>query len=631
MKRFFNEQALIAYNKGNFDEALELLKKSLSDDGQQNEACKLIGNIYIQLNDLENALYYFNKSFQIKIEPDILLIIINLNIKLKNSNEAKSKLIKNIEILVNPIYINKLIRFLVILNLDINSYEIVKNFEIELVADEATLELFLKISFTNENLYLSDKILDRLIAIAPSNKKNIINKAIILRKINNNEGAINLLQNYLNKKNDDDIKYILSLILLHPVNLLKYSNNILIECEKIIESIKNKEVNINYKSLIQTFSLAYLKENPISLINKIGNLISEKKIIKSKNKNAIKNIGIVSAYFYKHSVWDAITFGLIQNLDFSKFKLFIYDTGKYNDTVFYSSIKNKPITHFKGDAENIKNQICIDEIDILIFPEIGMDPTTHNVAIDRHASVQISCWGHPITSGLNNIDYYIASEAFISNTSKDIYKESIILMPGIGSYYPNIIESNIPLIDKFNVSTQIILCPSNIIKFTQDFIDLIKDVGKSHPNYLIYIFESKEKDINDYIRNEFSCISNIIISSWLNYSDYLSILKRSFIILDSFYFSGFNTLMQAAHFNIPFVSLKSDFLKGNFGAGINKTLMIEELVAINIDDYRRIVFKLLLDVNYRDNIAKKINLNKNILFENDSFKIINNKLLEKLK
>jgi protein O-GlcNAc transferase len=632
MVKSLNEQALIAYQTGNFNEALELLTKSLSEDSQQNEVCKLIGNIYLQFNNFDNALKYFDKSFQLKKEAEILLVIINLNIKLKVIVEAKNKLISNIEILSNPINIEKLLRFLIILKLDHISHDVIKKFDFELIEDEATLELFLKIAFNYNNLNLSLKLLEKLIGLNPLNKKYIINKSIILRKLYNNEKAIDLLREYLSKvqSDDDDVKYLLSLILLHPENLIKDHKNTLIECEKLIDSIDKKNINEDYKSLIQTFSLAYLNEDPIRLINKIGDLISDKKIIKSNNKSNIKNIGIVSAYFYKHSVWDAITFGLITNLDTSKFKLFIYDTGKYNDEAFYRCIEKISINYYKGDAKSIKNKLQVDEIDILIFPEIGMDPITHSIAIDRHATLQICSWGHPITSGLKNIDFYIASEAFVSKNSKDIYNESMILIPGIGSYYPKIIDSNLPVVDTRRESEKILLCPSNVIKFTKEFINTIKVISKFNSNYSIYIFQSKEKNINDYIANEFAGFPNIIISPWLSYSDYLNILKKSYLVLDSFYFSGFNTLMQAAYFNIPFVTLKSDYFKGNFGAGINENLKLEELVASNIDDYIVIVLRILANVNYRNEIALKINEHKEKIFENKSFNIINNILIDKL-
>jgi hypothetical protein len=49
-------------------------------------------------------------------------------------------------------------------------------------------------------------------------------------------------------------------------------------------------------------------------------------------------------------------------------------------------------------------------LDILIYPEIGLDPVTYFLAFTRLAKVQMVWLGHPDTSGIATIDYFITSD-----------------------------------------------------------------------------------------------------------------------------------------------------------------------------------------------------------------------------
>ena len=52
--------------------------------------------------------------------------------------------------------------------------------------------------------------------------------------------------------------------------------------------------------------------------------------------------------------------------------------------------------------------IAAYEPDILYYPDIGMEPVSYFLAFARLAPVQCACWGHPVTSGIPNIDYFLS-------------------------------------------------------------------------------------------------------------------------------------------------------------------------------------------------------------------------------
>ncbi|WP_457832819.1 hypothetical protein, partial [Staphylococcus aureus] len=63
------------------------------------------------------------------------------------------------------------------------------------------------------------------------------------------------------------------------------------------------------------------------------------------------------------------------------------------------------------------------DLDILIFPDIGMGGRGYQFQILRLARAQCTAWGHPVTSGLKTVDYYLSSDLMEPVNAQDEYTE----------------------------------------------------------------------------------------------------------------------------------------------------------------------------------------------------------------
>jgi predicted O-linked N-acetylglucosamine transferase (SPINDLY family) len=142
-------------------------------------------------------------------------------------------------------------------------------------------------------------------------------------------------------------------------------------------------------------------------------------------------VGIVSAHISDHSVWLAFVRGWAQRLDRERFELHLFHLSARRDAETELAISLADGFHDgKGHWENWAHFIHDSRMDVLIYPEIGMDPATAKLAALRLAPVQATSWGQPQTSGLPTIDYYLSAEALEPPGAQAHYTEKLELLPG---------------------------------------------------------------------------------------------------------------------------------------------------------------------------------------------------------
>ena len=163
---------------------------------------------------------------------------------------------------------------------------------------------------------------------------------------------------------------------------------------------------------------------------------SESGVLRNLDKDEKVRVGIVSGFFYNHSNWKIPIKGWTENLDRSEFELFGYHTGVKKDDSTISAVKifDKFVQGVRS-IEQWCEAIIEDKLHILIFPEFGMDPITVQLGCLRLAPIQMTSRGHPNTSGIPTIDYYLSSSFMEPENAQEHYTEKLVKLPNLSINY----------------------------------------------------------------------------------------------------------------------------------------------------------------------------------------------------
>jgi len=392
--------------------------------------------------------------------------------------------------------------------------------------------------------------------------------------------------------------------------------------DEIINALKS---STNFYLIYQSRNDLYLQQNYARLIERLTKKVYPQYNTSIKKKVKLKHIrvGFVSSNLVFHSITKTYK-NWILKLDKNLFNTNVYYIGNQFDkmTNQIKKVANNFFNH--TNIDQLISKIYKDKLDILIYFDIGMHPKMQILGSLRLAPIQCNTWGHPVTSGLKNIDYFFSSELIEKYNSQKYYSEKLIILPGLGTDYDNPNLSNIKksIISK-KKNKVIFLSYHSLFKMLPQNDHIFIDILKKVPNCQFWFFKSKNELVTSAFKTRLLKLSKKCGVSFnkyfyflprCKYNEFLGFIEVSDIILDSLSFSGFNTAIEAVSLNKPVVTLPGLLMKKKLAYSVLKKINLKETIATSKEEYVEIAIKLAKDINFRSLIINKIIKNKNNLF-----------------
>lgn len=264
-------------------------------------------------------------------------------------------------------------------------------------------------------------------------------------------------------------------------------------------------------------------------------------------------------------------------------------------------------------------------LDVLVYPELGLDPTTFALAALRLAPLQCAAWGHPVTTGHTTIDVFFSSEVMEPPEAASHYTERLVLLPGIGTRYA---KSPVPADAeraRFGLpeTAVLFLCPQSHYKIHPENDALFARVLAAVPASRLVLFEGRHPRLTaTYLARLSAALASagiardrLLLLQTCPHEDYMRINAVCDAMLDTLRWSGGNTSLDALAAGLPIVTLPGRFMRGRQSAGMLRLIGCDELVARDWDDYVRIAARLADDRGWRDALSARIVTHADRLFD----------------
>lgn len=343
-------------------------------------------------------------------------------------------------------------------------------------------------------------------------------------------------------------------------------------------------------------------------------------------------IGFISAFFCQHTI-TKLNEGILAHLDRSRFEVFVFiapttkkdkktrDVAALGDA-FYELPSNQAEA-----SEFVRNTRC----DILHFTDIGMDPWTYFIAFYRMAPLQTTSWGHPDTTGIDTIDYFISSSSIEMEGAEENYSESLIQFRHPPTYFLSPEQasdtSGITMSDLTGVSGDVhyYSCPQSLFKIHPEFDRILEGIHQSDKQAHLAFIKGNSDNWENILKSRWESSSDIDLRrvhfvERMKKEEFQAFVTGSDVILDPIIFSGGVSTQEILSMGRPVVTMPGKMMRSRVSAGFLHGIGMDDLITDSPEDYVSKAVEIAGSKDLQNSLEKQILSNKFLIFEN--FKVV---------
>lgn len=338
-------------------------------------------------------------------------------------------------------------------------------------------------------------------------------------------------------------------------------------------------------------------------------------------------IGIVSGYFWQHSVWKVGIRGWVTQLDRRRFELFGYHTGSKQDgeTALAKSVCRK-FVQGPQSPDKWRQTILADRPHVLLYPEIGMNHEAGALAAQRLAPVQCSYIGHPQTSGFPAIDYFLSGELIEPCDGEQHYSEALVKLPNIAFHYepldlPPATATRAEL--GLRPSATAYWCAQSLFKYLPQhdevFPRIAREVGDCQFVFIRHFAREVTAVLEKRLERAFAArglkaSDHCVFLAPMEMAKFQAASAQCDVMLDSIEWSGGNTTLEALAQDLPVITFEGALMRGRVSAGILRMLGMPETIAAGLDEYVALAVRMAQDPSWRVDLKRRIGSDKARLY-----------------
>jgi predicted O-linked N-acetylglucosamine transferase (SPINDLY family) len=413
----------------------------------------------------------------------------------------------------------------------------------------------------------------------------------------------------------------------------RYGQNLALLETRIAGNLDPRSLAASAASLteITNFWLPYQGENDKELQLALGRIIA--RIVGARFPDFVAplpprprrdrpRVGFVSHFWREHSI--AKTHGAwITGLDRRRFETFVVQTGSRDAVTEHIARNCDHFFHHPVMGERLFAFIKSLDLDVLIYPDLGMQPEYQIMAALRLGRIQCNGLGHPVTSGFTAIDVALSSALMEPDDAAAHYSERLVVLPNTGFSYR---RPETPVAaGTFDRGTAgpVFVCAQNLYKLLPSQDRAFARVAAAVPEGVLwFIQQGGAGAVADFterlslaMRREGADPGRQLrILPQLDHARFLRMYRAADIYLDGHHWSGCNTTYEALSAGLPVVTWPGTMMRARHSAAILRAAGLGDLIAQDEDSYVALACRLARNPEWRATIRRRVVDKASIIF-----------------
>jgi hypothetical protein len=327
-------------------------------------------------------------------------------------------------------------------------------------------------------------------------------------------------------------------------------------------------------------------------------------------------VGFVSAHLGRHSVgvWYRNLVRLV--IEDERFETVLFVYGDDVDAQLRAAAETRGACVTLGDTlEEARARIEARAPDVLLYTDIGLHPFLYFLAFSRLARVQALLIGHPCTSGIPSIDYFVSNVFQDREGAQAHYTERLVRLSQIAVY----VERTAPPADPmsraalgWDEDTRYYVCPMMLQKLHPDFDGALAEILRRDPEGEVVLFADAARPLwrrqleARFARTMPDVADRVGFRAFAPKNEFLGILLAADCVLDPFHFSGGVTTYVALSLGVPVVTLPGELFRSRMTAGMYLQAGVGDCVARSPEHFVELALAFAADSAAREAFRSRI-------------------------
>jgi predicted O-linked N-acetylglucosamine transferase (SPINDLY family) len=337
-----------------------------------------------------------------------------------------------------------------------------------------------------------------------------------------------------------------------------------------------------------------------------------------------RRVLVIGAHLHAHSV-TRVTAGLLAGLAAGGHEVHVLHLSRREDAVTRRIVEGATSCRAGSlaPAAMIAHALAV-AADVVVYPELGQDPATMWCAATRLAPVQMALWGHPLTSGLPTIDYFVAPAAMERVDADADYTEVLHRLPGLGGQFdpPGAAPHplwHLPMRERHPRKVQLLVAQHGL-KLTPAHDALYARILAAAPETVLTVLVHPVGHAELAARMRPALVAagvdpgRVDVLPPLEPDRFAAAARQCDLNLDTIGWSGGVSTLDLTHHGLPTLTCPQRSLRSRQSMAMMQALGLDELVAEDADDWAARAIALARDPDRLAGLRREILARRNRVF-----------------